>query len=234
MAKYDVNLIVVGEKDVIIRDDKIIISGEKTQCRLFVDFPFLFYNQALNDLLARLYHQGEINFLIPPKPFLGSKALLALLRNDTENETLEAILRSQISCHALECLRQHIPETYFIGKRTKEDLSENKYNGRRFVLKETISSGMKGTTFGDEKHFAAMMQLAQKSCYQFVLQEEVTNDAQMFEYFDGDGEICRDNWFMRITAHYAIGHIADIVITARRDKKVHGALDCLQLGTIIV
>ena len=40
-------------------------------------------------------------------------------------------------------------------------------------------------------------------------------------------------WFMRITVHFAQRQVADVIVTARQDKKVHGAKDCIQLGTII-
>jgi hypothetical protein len=48
------------------------------------------------------------------------------------------------------------------------------------------------------------------------------------------GELGHGEWFVRVTVHYFVGGIADIIVTARRDKKVHGALDCLQLGLVVV
>ncbi len=93
---------------------------------------------------------------------------------------------------------------------------------------------MKGTVFTDDQHFNATLQRACNSCYRFILQKEVTNRARTFSHFANGGSLRQSEWFMRVTVHYAARRVADVVITARQDKKVHGALDCLQLGAIVV
>ncbi len=226
LAQYGMKLIVVAESDLRVEDSK-----EHT---LFVDFPFLYRNRALNTLLAARYRSGEIEFLIPPKPFLGSKAILALLRNDICDEELEAILKSQIRPTSLEMLRRYIPRTYLVHKRAKEEHWRGICDDARFVLKESISSGMKGVTFIDEPHFNAILERARGSCYRYILQEEVTNGSRTFDSFTERGRLQQGEWFMRVTVHYAVRSVADIVITARQDKKVHGASDCLQLSSIVV
>jgi len=234
LATHGVEVVVVAESDVRVEDEKVVVSRDGKEYRLFVDLPFLYHNRTLNSFLAARYRAGEIDFLIPPKPFYGSKAVLALLRNDIGSEELEAILKSQIRAASLELLRRYIPETYLVHKRVKEEYWRGKCNSNRFVLKESISSGMKGTVFSDEPHFSAIMKRACDSYYRFVLQKEVTNRSRSFQYF-ADGDCLRQGeWFMRITVHYSVRRVADIVITARQDKKVHGALDCLQLGAIVV
>jgi len=238
LATHGVEVGVVAESEVRIENERAVVSKDGKDHRLFVDFPFMSvrgtHSQAVNQILATRYRAGEIDFLIPPKPFYGSKAVLALLRNDIENDELEAILKSQIRSASLELLRQYIPETYLVHKRAREEYWRGKCNGRRFVLKESISSGMKGTVFSDEPHFDAIMKRACDSYYRFVLQKEVTNRSRSFQYFADGGCLRQGEWFMRITVHYSVRRVADIVITARQDKKVHGALDCLQLGTIVV
>ena len=240
LATNGVEVVVVAESDVCVEGDKVAVSKGKDskEHRLFVDLPFMTvrgaHSQAVNQVLSARYRAGEIDFLIPPKPFYGSKAVLALLRNDFGNEELEAILKSQIRSASLELLRQYIPETYLVHKRAKEEYWRGKCNSNRFVLKESISSGMKGTVFSDEPHFSAIMKRACDSYYRFVLQKEVTNRSRSFQYFADGGCLRQGEWFMRITVHYSVRRVADIVITARQDKKVHGALDCLQLGAIVV
>ena len=93
---------------------------------------------------------------------------------------------------------------------------------------------MKGTAFMDDAHFTVIMARACGSYYRFILQREVINRARNFQYFGNRGELQSGEWFVRVTVHYFARGIADIIVTARRDKKVHGALDCLQLGAIIV
>ncbi|MEK7164763.1 MAG: hypothetical protein AAB779_02350, partial [Patescibacteria group bacterium] len=202
--------------------------------RLLVDLPFLFKSNGMSAELAAFYQAGTVDFLIPPKPFLGAKAVLGLLRNDERNVRLEAILHSQIKPEALELVRQYIPETYLLHKNTDLAALRQRCEQERFVLKESISSGMKGTLFSDDRQFAFMLKQAGSSYYRFILQREVENRAHSFSYFTEDGEEREDYWYTRVTAHYAARRLADIIVTARRDKKVHGAPDSLQLGTIIV
>ena len=233
LATHGVEVVVVAESDVRVEGEKAIVGTDGKDYKLFVDLPFLYHNRTLNALLAARYRAGEIDFLIPPKPFLGSKAILALLRNDIGNEELEAILKSQIRSASLALLRKYIPETYLV-KRAKEEYWRDRCNGKRFVLKESISSGMKGTVFMDDPHWNATMKRACDSYYRFILQEEVTNRSRSFQYFADGGRLRQGEWFMRITVHYSMRRVADIVVTARQDKRVHGALDCLQLGSIVV
>jgi hypothetical protein len=222
--KYLVDLKVVMESD-------FDVNGN--QNRLFVDFPFMYRKQELNTLLANRYQNGEIDFIIPPKPFLGSKVVLALIRNDTGDVELEGILRSQIPLASLNLLREHIPETYLVHKYGKKKNWMSLIDGLRFVLKESVSSGMKGVVFSDDANFEAIMKRACDSYYRFVLQEEVDNRSTDFQYYGDNGELlAKDDWFMRVTVHYALRSVADVVVTATRNKRVHGGKGCLQLGAI--
>ncbi len=227
LAKLGVNLIVSTET-------QFSLPLQNSSCKLFLDFPFLYRSPTLNQELARLYQKGEVDFLIPPKPFLGSKAILALLRNDQKNKELEAILRSQIPSSSLEFLRGYIPESYLISKGMERAYWEEILGSKKFVIKRTISSGMKGIAFPKDPKFAAFLAEACGSFYHFILQEEITNCSRTLSYFTEKGEVLEGEWYARITAHFVLRRVADLVVTARRDKKVHGALDCLQIGTAIV
>jgi hypothetical protein len=70
----------------------------------------------------------------------------------------------------------------------------------------------------------------------WVLQEEITNQPLSFSWFENDSDFLNtsSDWFTRVTVHYVNRNLADIVVTARRDKSVHGAKDCIQIGTIII
>ncbi len=230
---HGINLVVASENDLSVSGNELLFGNQPLSDRLFVDFPFLYYNGELNAWLQSNYVNGNLDFLIPPKPFLGCKAVLALLRNDEGDQELESILRSQIPGNHLETIRSFIPRTFLIGKRQKLQYWQGLMNGTRFVLKESVSSGMKGTIFSDEENFGTILADACQSHYRFILQEEIENRPISFLYFDEDGNTKQDTWFMRVTAHYAGCHLADIIVTARRDKKVHGAKDCLQLGTVL-
>ncbi|MBI3120015.1 MAG: hypothetical protein HYZ08_00190 [Candidatus Kerfeldbacteria bacterium] len=234
LQRLGVELVVVEEQEVRMRDGRVV-TRDGADCNLFVDFPFFYHNPPLNALLVSRYRSGEIDFLIPPKPFLGSKAVLALLRNDLGDEELEAILKSQIPAASLRLLRQYIPTTYLIYKRKEgREFWDSPYRDIPFVLKESISNGMKGTVFEDDPHFQETMGHACGSYYRYILQQEVTNRPQEFSSFTPDGRSVLGEWYTRVTVHFAVRRVADIVVTARQDKKVHGAPDCLQIGAVIV
>ena len=98
---------------------------------------------------------------------------------------------------------------------------------------------MKGVIFSDEESFDFILASACASNMNWILQEEVINQPQTFSWFENKNEMevevkTANNWFMRATVQYVNRQIGDIIITARQDKAVHGAKDCLQLGTIIV
>ena len=234
LADSGIRTTIVAENDVVMNGNGDFATKEGEEIHeLFIDFPFLFSNQFLNVRLADLYGKGEIDFLIPPKPFFGSKAVLALIKNDEDDEDLEAILKSQMPSQSLELLRRYIPPTYLVHKGENRDYWSSKMNGTSFVIKESVSSGMKGVAFRGDPEFEETLSLASRSFYRFILQEEVHNFPQRFSYYSDKGELLEDDWFMRITVHYSMRSVGDIIVTARRDKKVHGAPDSLQLGAII-
>lgn len=232
VGRFGAELVVANENEAVVDGDSVKINGRVFTN--FVDLPFLDHsiNKELPQVLAKGYLEGRFNFAIPPKPFLGSKAVLALLSNAEGNEELESVLRSQISFVALSTLRIHLPTTFLL---TKESVSPQMLEGSsRFVLKEVVSSGMKGTLFSDDPRFPLALFQGRSSGGRFVLQEEVENRPFKFQFWNEAGELKEDNWFTRLTAHFASRTIADVVVTARRDKAVHGATDCLQLGTVLV
>lgn len=231
MAGLGVNLVIRSEMEMKENPRQQLLDLREP--RLLIDLPVMYHNPKLNEALAEFYQQGGLDFLLPPKPFLGSKAVLALLRNDEGNPELEAILRSQIKSSALETLRRFIPETYLIRKSKEPQHWLNLCDGRRFVLKKCVASGMKGTVFTDDPEFDEEFALACRSYYHYVLQEEVRSLTQHFRYYTSFGAPEEADWYTRVTVHFHLGTVADLVVTARQDKKVHGAPDCLQLGTVI-
>ena len=207
---------------------------------LFLDLPFLYQKKELYDTVVAGYKMGKIEFIIPPKPFLGAKGVLALLRNDGGDRHLEAVLCSFIKKDSLELVRGYIPETFLVGKRAEGiDSLRERMSRKRFILKESISSGMKGTVFSDDACFDSVLTRACGTSMNWILQEEVTNQPQTFSWFEdgneNDPEIkTSDDWFMRVTVQYVGRQLGDAIVTACRDKAVHGGKKCLQIGTIIL
>ena len=205
---------------------------------LFLDLPFLYHKTSLYETIIPAYKNGQVEFIIPPKPFLGAKGVLALLRNDGGNDQLEAILLSFIKKPSLDLVRQYIPETLLVGRQAESfESAKERVSGKKYVLKESISSGMKGTVFSNSSDFEKVLSGACKSNMNWILQEEIENQAQTFSWFENENDSrpkTAEGWFMRVTTQYVNRQLADIIITARRDKAVHGAKDCIQIGTIVL
>ena len=203
---------------------------------LFLDLPFLNHRTEMYNAMVPAYKDGAVKFVIPPKPFFGAKGVLAILRNDGHDEHLEAILRAFIDKGSLELVRSYIPETWLVGKQANHvDEMREHTSKKKYVLKESISSGMKGVFFSDEVEFDSAFRRAGGQNMNWVLQEEVRNQMQTFSYFEQDDCSVRtsDDWFMRVTVHYVARELADIVVTATQNRAVHGGKRCLQLGAIV-
>lgn len=228
--KHNVVCRIISEMDA---DEAFLQQG------LFLDLPFLYRRNELYDIIVPAYKSGSVEFIIPPKPFFGAKGILALLRNDGKDDHIEAILRTFIKDHSLNFVRQYIPETLLVGKQAESiDSIQTRVLHKRYVLKESISSGMKGTIFFDDEKFCPTLARACKTNMNWILQEEVVNQPQTFSWYEDNTGFpvlqTAQNWFMRVTAHYVRRQLVDMTVTARRDKAVHGAKDSLQIGTIIV
>lgn len=234
LARYGITMTVIQESAVKIVASGMQVNGASVEDNVFVDLPFLHHNHALEEHLMARYQSGDAEFLIPPKPFLSSKVVMGILRNDEQNADVEAILRSQIPGTSLELLRRYVPQTRLVHARIREEEWIRYCVDKRLVLKEVISSGMKGTSFSEDPVFASALRRAARAYYHFVLQEEVINNPKTFLYFDETGKAQSDTWYMRVTVHYVMRQTADVTVTARRDKRVHGARDCLQIGTAVV
>lgn len=233
LAKYGVELVIFDEFSVRFGDDGPFLPGGRP-FTVLVDLPAVYHNTAVVVELSRRYLEGSVHFLIPPKPYLASKALLAMVCNVDQNPVLEAILLSQIDQISLDVVRRHLPKTMLVRQGTLEQCSAL-CTDVPMVLKETISFGMKGTTFSTDSDFDDALVRACRARDHYVLQEEVRNRPFSFAWFDLDGEARNGaDWFTRVTVQYHRFQVADIIVTARQDKAVHGATDCLQLGTVIV
>ncbi|OGY27411.1 MAG: hypothetical protein A3F33_01355 [Candidatus Woykebacteria bacterium RIFCSPHIGHO2_12_FULL_43_10] len=238
MEKLGVRVRLVSEPDAPVTitniwDLDFYKTGTSQRPELFVDLPAMYYDSRLRDSLINGYRMGTIDLLIPPKPYLGSKGVLALLANEIKDPEIEAILLSQISTEALARVRDHLPATYLVTRFGNPDWKSILRSGR-WVLKEGISSGMKGVAFSDEVLFEVAFDQALRAKNSFVLQAEVENKPERFAYFEDDGTYKVGQYYKRLTMHIAHRKIAEMTVTARPDRRIHGAKDCLQLGTVVV
>jgi hypothetical protein len=229
-GKYDINCQLVPELDA---SESLLKNGT------FLDLPFFNRRPSLYETIIPAYKKGAADFVIPPKPFLGAKGLLGLLRNDGHNPHLESLLRTFVKGRSLDIVRSYLPETFLIGKWACDaDEAKERSKTKGYVLKATISSGMKGTIFSNDPRFEATLKMANSSNMNWILQEEVANQPQTFSWFENANRNppelrTADDWFMRVTVQYVNRRVGDVIVTACRNKAVHGGKECLQLGTVI-
>ncbi len=226
-SKHGINCLVISEIKV---KENFLRKG------LFLDLPFL-QRKELYATIIKAYENKNVSFIIPPKPFLGGKNILAFLRNDSTNEGIEALLLSFIKKSSLEKVRGYIPPTFLIGKQVNgKDILKKQLTQKRFVLKESISSGMKRIIFSDEKKFPYFLSQAKRDKVNWILQEEINNLSQTFSWFEekNNPELkSSNNWFTRLIVQYANRKLGDVTVTACQDKAVHGGKSCLFLGTTV-
>lgn len=228
-ARHGVNCQVVSEHN---------LKPEQVTGGVFIDLPFLdSKSDDLHSAIASAYMRGEVKCVLPPKPFLGSKSLLAFLRNDRNHPGIANLLSVFVDRRSLATLRRYIPETVLVGRGggvSFETIMEM-VSHKRYVLKQGVASGMKGVHFSDNPSFEKALKRASKTYVSQVLQEEVPTKQFEFTSFDKRGVPNTSNdWHVRLTTHFVARRLAEITVTARRDKSVHGAPDCIQIGTAVV
>lgn len=178
-------------------------------------------------VLREAYQQGRLECLLPPKLFLGSKSLLAVLSNAGGNAEWEAILRSQIDAPALATLRSSLPTTALVEPETTEPLTGS------WVLKEVLSSGAHGVTFSREGEiFREKLRAAASGRTRAVLQEEISCKTRSFKvWYPEEGGLRSEERHTRIAVFYAGGELADVTVTACRNPPVHGGREAIMLGS---
>jgi len=233
LKQLGINMVVIDEVDVDVSTGAMrhARSGEMLPTTL-IDFPFMNRNKSLIDWLRAGVMDGSQQFLVPPKHFLASKALLGVLSNAGGDPAIETLLRSQISEAALVCIRTHLPMTRIIGKGWDvPDLGD--YRG--MVLKQAVSSGMRNIYFGGEPEFNEALTAASRERGAHILQAEVSNRQYDWRRFDATGQLLpTERWQLRLTAYFSRSGVEDIAITARTDRAVHGSKDAIITGTVLV
>lgn len=215
LAGHGVELVLGDEYETRVDGDIVVIDGVRCESGLMADFALKLVRTDLMAQFADLYTRGQVRLLIPARPFLGSKGLLALIHNADDDKRLEAILLSQIDPDALALMRKHVPVTRFVTSKSERP--------ERGVLKEVISSGMKGVYFADEDDFDAAWRDARGRPYQYVLQDHV--DCRLREFFVRDldrDEYVREQLRTRLIVYYVKRVLCGGVVTAGDGVRIHG------------
>lgn len=203
---------------------------------LSIDFPFLFRSSKEEVMdIAKAYCSFKNGFLLPPKPFLGSKAIMSLVINREEQNEVQEIVRTYISDYALAGLSRYIPPTFLVNKRKGSGCSYwlEYAQGNRCVLKACLSSGARQVYFPESGDYWNMVQKACGSNYMYVLQHEIKPKLHRIRYFNHLGDVVEEEMHCRFTAYFSLSDLVDLRVVARSDMRVHGSPDAVQMGVII-
>lgn len=226
LARHGINLTIGCELDFRVVGSNLLLNGAQVDPRLVVYYPFLHRNLALESWLKTATLGGTIKFLIPPTPFLGSKSVLAILRNDVRDAQTEAILTTFIPEEALKTIRTFLPPTFMV--REGDPLPSE----GRFILKRAVSSGAKGIFFPDDAEYDSALANARKGSSTYILQEEVETTRVDVRYFEGTN-VRTEPSFLRVNAYYIGRELADMAVTATQEKLVHGGTKSSFMGVVV-
>ncbi len=180
-----------------------------------------------------LYRDSKIQCLIPPKRFLGNKGLMGLISNGDSDSELETVLEENFSPQKLKNLRRFFPSTIVIGKKNQAIIrSKIEEDSDGFVIKKTVSSGMKGVALPNARQRQeAFLHEAFKNPFNFILQRKIEQETKEFNFAEPDmlDEVKRATMFMRISLFASEVGVAAVGITARETPDVQGARDSIQI-----
>ncbi len=182
-------------------------------------------NRGLEQSLIDRYQHGDLQVLIPPKSFLSSKGVMALLCNFSEDPDLEAILRSQIQSDHLQILRSFLPRTMFVAQGMVLPAGE-------WVLKHVHSSGAHGVFFSsDEVRFASAFKKACSGINRAIVQEVVASPTRSYAVYNQFGQgLGQQDRYARVAVFFARQGVADVTITACPRLPVHGGKGAVMVG----
>lgn len=228
MADVGIPLILGSELEMTTTPNGIMVGDDEVTDPLFVNIPLLTENKILERELHRRYQTGDLQTLMPIKPFLGAKNMLAVIRNDLKHEQLEAILRSLINTESLEVLRACLPVSVPIFRHSDAPVEHN------YLIKESVSSGAKGVTFPDDAAFRKMFDEARSRNGTFILQEKVPTKRRHLSFFDpATNQLGRGEFNTRIVVYFLNGVPAEAVVTACDSELVHGGKLAVNLGVVL-
>lgn len=142
----------------------IFLEGDKQEIMRHIDDAYCCFLDCpvvsdgdLNQKLTSVFEKTPKRFLVPPKPWMGNKALMAFLHEPA----LLKILNAFMSEKDIALLQKHVPPT-FITKPQSDS----------FVVKKVLSSGAKGVFFNGnapDRHVVYQQYVSQRK---FLLEEK--------------------------------------------------------------
>lgn len=235
--------VMVPERMLKIDENGLYPEKDNPRSRLLINLPILTPGgpsgtKVNQKRILKEYQAGRIVCLIPPKRFLGNKALLGIVSNCDGNPELERIVREFVSLDALAQLREVIPDTAIIWTKNQEFWrNEFTKNPNDWVIKKTVSSGMKGVGLpSDPDRQLSMLAEAERKPGQYIIQRKVIQKKRIFSFAEPEDldQVQRREMYTRIELFASSNGPASVLTTAREDTAVHGAPDAIQISAKLI
>ncbi len=235
LKSFGIQMTVIDEIDVVVKPDHLLDAKSGAVLpEWFIDFPMMNRNKPLIDWLKGAARERRVEFVIPPKHFLSSKAVLATLCKSGGDASSERLLLTQIAEGDLFLVRHYLPPTRLVAKGEAPGDIRSRVAERPHLLKACVSSGMKGVVFSDEAGFEQTLETALNQNGGYVLQQEVNGLPHRFGVYGPNGTLAETHdWFVRLTGYFSRDGLQDIAVSACRDKRVHGGTQAIVTGTVI-
>lgn len=234
LALCGIAMKVINETEVAVRDGVAVVrrTGESLP-GWYMDLPLMNKNPELIKWLREMASQSAIQFVVPPKHFLSSKALLAMLSNPGGDRRLEALLETQIAESDLGRVRQALPTTWLMHP----GVGEIALSPSGHVLKRVVASGMKGVWLAGDPGFDEALQASTTKAEEgnYVLQARVLGRELAWTTLSAPAQAERHaDYQLRLTAYCTREGLKDLAVTACRGPRVHGGKAAILTGTVIV
>ena len=235
MRQAGVDVKVACETEVTVCADGIYWRDGNKLPELLVDFPPMNRNAGLIAWLKQAYLDDRVRFVIPPSYFLASKATLTVLSAGQYDRNFEAVKHMVQPHHSPQRkICRYVADTAMVESGVWGNIESAGENSADWVLKRCVSSGAKGVWVGGEEGFEEALLDATESPGQFVLQKQIQTKTHTLSHFQAGELLESDGWRLRLTVYCSPRGVADIAITARQGKLVHGATDAILTGTVVV
>ena len=242
MREMGTPIFLVREKDLQLRDSRVLFSKEDSTNKIFslpLFNPLKSGKGSEEELLTYLYERGNIKVFIPPNGFLGTKAVYGLVHHPFFRVLYEDALRRAGMEEAI--IDKYFPHSCLITGSSFEKerllLEMGVMSNPPVMIKAVGLSATRGLAFPSEQlEMERLLGVAREKPFEYLIQEFKPQVAHDVKISAGDG-IQEENQFFRLAAFYVVlngrAELAEVVgtglgapLASIERPAVHGNLAC--------
>lgn len=156
------------------------------------------------------------NILIPPNNMLGDKSYLELISKTNPQ------------------INKYLPTSFTITKENFRKAKRGFLNKPdAFIIKKTLSSGGSGVAL-TQKRGLEFLSDAEKFRTKYLIQEKIQQKTFEFSFIEpGENNVKKEFMYTRIEAYISKLGLASVLVTARPELPVQGAVNSIQIPAIV-